>query len=130
MALRRWVSSRTMRGDRLDGSRLTHNPRGRRFKSCPAIKVEGPIPNRESTLNLYLCTGRCPVTRIGRRPRPPAWCRLPEPVLPSFPPGEVPYGKVFQRRTADEMIQGPPSSNVPHDQNPLPVPAQRQRPRP
>ena len=40
---------------------------------------------------------------------------LAEPVHPSFPPGHVLSGEVFQGRTADEMIQAPPSGNVPHD---------------
>ena len=52
--------------------------------------------------------------------------RSPQPVLPAFPPAEVLDGKVFQRRTVNEVIQAPPGGDVPDDQNPLPVPPQGQ----
>jgi hypothetical protein len=49
-----------------------------------------------------------------------------EAVFPSFPPGEILLDEVFQPGTAEEVVQAPPGGDVADDQNPLPVPAQRQ----
>ena len=40
----RWTS-----GAFVDAGRLTHNPRGRGFKSRPSYQGQRPIPNKEST---------------------------------------------------------------------------------
>ena len=52
--------------------------------------------------------------------------RLADPVLPAFLPGEVLLDEIFQRDAADEVVQAPPGGDVPDDQDPPPVPAQRQ----
>ena len=51
---------------------------------------------------------------------------LVELVFPSFLPGEVLLDEVFQANAAAVVIQPPPGGDMPDDQHPLPLPAQRQ----
>jgi len=51
---------------------------------------------------------------------------LVDPVFPAFLPGEVLIDELFQPDAADEVVQAPPGGDVPDDQDPLLVPAQRQ----
>src|SRR5271168_811203 len=51
---------------------------------------------------------------------------LSEPVLPAFLPGEVLGYEVFKRHAGEEVVQAPSGGDVPDDQHPLSVPAQRQ----
>jgi hypothetical protein len=44
-----------------------------------------------------------------------------EQVLPSFPPREILPGEVLERGTVDEVIEASPGSDVPDDQDALPV---------
>jgi len=51
---------------------------------------------------------------------------LVDPVLPAFLPGEVLLDELFQPDAAEEVVQAPPGGDVPDDQDPLLVPAERQ----
>ena len=51
---------------------------------------------------------------------------LVDPVLPAFLPGEVLIDELFQPDATDGVVHAPPGGDVPDDQDPLLVPAQRQ----
>jgi hypothetical protein len=51
---------------------------------------------------------------------------LADPVLPSFLPCELLLDEILQRDAADVVVQAPPGGDVTDEQDPLPVPAQRQ----
>src|ERR1700734_459706 len=51
---------------------------------------------------------------------------LADPVLPSLLPGEVRFSEILQRDTVDEVVQPPSRGDMPDNQDPLSIPAQRQ----